>query len=209
MIKSQNSVPLPSEDESNKLMTTNENSGPFPPSSVTMEGNPNKLMAPSENLGPLPSSSITTEDELNKSMTNSQKLPSSSIPTEAHPNTLMIKCEDPGPFPPPSFHAMDSQPSKRRKLIGLTFKLFDKEEEVSAIIRGDLSMESTMKDVIDEYSIKDDLLISDIEKCKFLIKKKSGHCYTLKFSIFNSLKVDEFISLADLHNDYIIEIKTK
>ena len=113
------------------------------------------------------------------------------------------------PSPPSSITTATSCPSKKRKLIGLTFKLFKKEEEFSAIIKGNLSMNSSMKDVIDEYSITDYLFISDTKKCKFLIKKTTGSYYTLVFSCFHSLKVDELISLENISNEYMIEIKTE
>ena len=124
----------------------------------------------------------------------------------------MIISQDSAPLPPSSFtitNTTASSPWKKRKLIALTFKVFEKEEEFSAIIKGNLSMDSSMKDVIDEYSITDYLSISDLSKCKFLIKKTSGSYYTLVFPYFHSLTVDELISLELVSNDYMIEIKTE
>ena len=92
-------------------------------------------------------------------------------------------------------------------IIGLTFKSFYDDDEITAIINGKLTINSTIQEVIDEYEIKSDLLISDLEQSKFLIKKKTGSYFTLKFNRFISMTVGDVISFKNIDDEYIIEIK--
>ena len=70
------------------------------------------------------------------------------------------------------------------KLIGLIFKCFgndNEDDEVSVIISGNLSTESTMDDVMKEYTVGSDLNFHNLSNCKFLIKKTCGSYYRLKY----------------------------
>jgi len=93
------------------------------------------------------------------------------------------------------------------KIVGLTFKKHNYDDEISAIINGNLSQQSTMSEVIEDYSIADDLMIHDLMSSKFLIKKKNGSFFTLKYDRFALMTVKDFISLANVNDDYMIEIK--
>ena len=56
------------------------------------------------------------------------------------------------------------------KIVGLTFKSSDYDEEISAIIDNDpLTQDSTMKEVMNEFNIIDDLSIVDIKRCRFFV----------------------------------------
>ena len=76
------------------------------------------------------------------------------------------------------------------------------------MITGKLSLSSTMKDVIEEYSIMDDLLVFDAANCKILIKKKNGSYFTFKYERFHSMTVNEFVSIKNVDDDFMIEVKT-
>lgn len=68
------------------------------------------------------------------------------------------------------------------ELVGLTFKVdWDTQEEVSVMIVDDLSMNSTMGDVITEGGVLLELA-ADGNKYdyKYLIQKQSGGCITLE-----------------------------
>ena len=95
------------------------------------------------------------------------------------------------------------------KLIGLTFKSFYGEDETSAIISRSLTLESSMHDVMDKYDICKDLDISDVENSKFLIKKKNGSFFTLRYDYFISMTVNKIISISNIDEDYLIVIKNK
>ena len=116
----------------------------------------------------------------------------------------------PGHMPRSIFGVYPSQQNNAiPKLIGITFKVHGDTNEVTAFIRGNLSAESTMQEVLDERSIVDKLLIDDINESKFLIQKKSGTYFTCDFNEFHEMKVYEIISIANISDEYLIEIKER
>ena len=66
-----------------------------------------------------------------------------------------------------------------------------------------------MHDVMDKYDICKDLDISDVENSKFLIKKKNGSFFTLRYDYFISMTVNKIISISNIDEDYLIVIKNK
>ena len=108
----------------------------------------------------------------------------------------------PGHFPT----NVPSQPT----LVCLTFKLHGDAEEFSAMLTGKLSLTSTMKDAMEEHDIADNLLIFDIDtNGKILIKKKNGSYYTFKYDCFYSMTANELVSIQNIDDDYVIEIKNR
>lgn len=106
-------------------------------------------------------------------------------------------------------NTVDSE-APRQSIVGLTFKRYgNDEEEITAIIDGELSQHSSMKNVIDKSKIANELMISDIESCKFLIKKKSESNYTLNYDTFHSMSTRDIVSLSNIDDDYIIAIRER
>ena len=93
-------------------------------------------------------------------------------------------------------------------IVGIVFKIhLIGDDEVSALIKGELNNESTMLEVMNECDVASDFNITDIEDCKFLIKKKSGSYLKLKYSQFYDMTVNEFVRISNIHEDYTIELK--
>ena len=93
-------------------------------------------------------------------------------------------------------------------IVGIVFKIhLIGNDEVSALIKGELNNESTMLEVMNECDVASDFNITDIEDCKFLIKKKSGSYLKLKYSQFYDMTVNEFVRISNIHEDYTIELK--
>ena len=95
------------------------------------------------------------------------------------------------------------------KIVALTFKSRSFSDlEVSAIIDEDpLKEDSTMEDVMKEYDVESTLLINRIDRCKFLIKKRSGTYLTFNCDRFVKMTVKKVISIRNIDEDYIIEVK--
>ena len=92
--------------------------------------------------------------------------------------------------------------------VCLAFKLYDDDEELTAMVSGKLSFTSTMKDVIEECSIIENLLVYDIEMCKILIKKKNGTYFTFNYKQFHSMTVNKLVNIKNIDDeDYLIVIK--
>ena len=110
----------------------------------------------------------------------------------------------------PQVVGFNATPSASKdEVVGLTFYLYDNDDDqASVIIDGNpLSLNSSMMDVLDEYNINDELLIINIEKCKFLIKLKSGLHLHLKYNRFHRMTVNTVISLENISDNYLIIIK--
>ena len=110
----------------------------------------------------------------------------------------------------PQVVGFNATPSASKdEVVGLTFYLYDNDDDqASVIIDGNpLSLNSSMMDVLDEYKISDELLIINIEKCKFLIKLKSGLHLHLKYNRFHRMTVNTVITLKNISDDYLIIIK--
>ena len=101
-----------------------------------------------------------------------------------------------------------SNQRNRPTIVGLVFKCYKEDKnEFSVLIRGDLTMNSTMLDVMDGSNVMGDLGIADIESSKFLVKKQSGSYLTMKYGQFYNMTVDELLRISNIHQDYVIEIK--
>ena len=95
------------------------------------------------------------------------------------------------------------------ELVGLTFKAdWDTQEEVSVMIVDNLSINSTMDDVITEGDVLLELAAdSDMSEYKYLIQKRSGGHFTLKWDKFKRMSISNLTRIKNVDEDYIIVIR--
>ena len=111
-------------------------------------------------------------------------------------------------LPPSALAYGVANPPQSDAVIALTFKNHCSENEVSAIIDDKLTIESSMKEVIDEYDVRAILgLEVNMNNYIFQVKKKSGSYFTFTYGRFNTMSVKRLISIANISDDYLIEIK--
>ena len=77
------------------------------------------------------------------------------------------------------------------------------------LIEDNLSIDSTMEDVLIDGEVIDELLQKDFDysDCKFMIQKRSGGKLTIKYCKFKHLSVKRLISINNIDEDYVIFIK--
>ena len=99
------------------------------------------------------------------------------------------------------------QQATKQDIVALVFKMYMGDNEITALINGTLTNESSMLDVMKEWDIIQDLNITNIETCRFSIKRVSGSYLSFKYSRFESMTVEQLTRIKNLHEDYTIEIK--
>ena len=76
------------------------------------------------------------------------------------------------------------------------------------MIDGDLSMNSTMEDVmIDEEVVGDFRMGSNLDRYKFQLQKKGAGRLTLKWKKFSTMTVKSFINIHNIDDNYVVTVK--
>ena len=93
--------------------------------------------------------------------------------------------------------------------IGITFKAeWDDKEELSVMIDGDLSMSSTMEDVmIDGEVVGDFRMGRNLDRYKFQLQKKGTGRLTLKWKKFSTMTVQLFTNIHNIDDNYVFTVK--
>ena len=119
------------------------------------------------------------------------------------------------PFVSPFCHPNNVIPSSdngsnaENLIVSITFKaLWFEDEEVSVLIEDRLTLDSTMKDIVREGDVLNELgATNEAHAYKALIQKKSGGKLTLKWSQFEKITMKKFMRLQNVHEDYIVSFK--
>ena len=94
------------------------------------------------------------------------------------------------------------------ELVGVTFRAeWDEEEEVSVMVEGNLTINSTMEDIMREGEVNAELGGCADESYKYLIMRKGGGKLTLKWDRFKCITMDKFMCIKNIHDDYIVVMK--
>ena len=99
---------------------------------------------------------------------------------------------------------------KHDELVGVTFKAgWDDKEEVSVMVEGNITVDSTMEEIIVDGDVISDIGGISMDMYKYLIQKRSGGKLTLKWDKFKKLTVKSLMNIKNIDEDYIIIIKNR
>ena len=94
------------------------------------------------------------------------------------------------------------------ELTLITFRAdWGNNEEVSVMVDGNLGPGSSMEELMDDGDVCFELGCNKRSLYKYMIQKRSGGRFTLKWNKFKCLKVESFIRIKHIDEDYIVIIK--
>ena len=93
-------------------------------------------------------------------------------------------------------------------LVAITFKAnWDDKEEFSVMIDDNLTVESTMEEIMVDGDVFAELAsVGNKTEIKYLIQKRGGGKITLKWDKFKRLSMKNVMSIKNVHEDYMVVI---